>query len=79
MASQSIIRALLAADEVDRLSLNVAPEIVGAGTRLFPDGLPASSWSLHDAQTSDSGAIWARYDRKRADAQQQVAGGDQTL
>ena len=78
LASQSIIRALLAADEVDRLSLNLAPQIVGAGTRLFPDGLPASSWSLHDTQTSDSGAIWARYDRKRTDAQP-VAGGDQTL
>src|ERR1039457_6817302 len=39
LASQSIIRALLAADEVDRLSLNLAPEIVGAGARLFPDGL----------------------------------------
>jgi len=79
LASQSIIRALLAADEVDRLSLNVAPEIVGAGTRLFPDGLPASSWSLHDARTSDSGAIWAVYDRKRGDAEQQVMDGDQTL
>jgi dihydrofolate reductase len=69
LASQSIIRALLEADEVDRLSLNLAPEIVGGGTRLFADGLPTSSWSLDDAHTSDSGAIWLYYDRKRTDAE----------
>jgi len=65
LASQSIIRALLEADEVDRLSINLAPELVGAGTRLFQDGLPASSWALTDIMTSASGAVWLYYDRKR--------------
>jgi dihydrofolate reductase len=68
LASQSVIRALLEADEVDRLSLNLAPEIVGAGARLFPDGLPASSWDLSELRASDSGAIWLYYDRQRVDA-----------
>jgi len=63
--SQSIIRALLEAGEVDRLSINLAPELVGAGTRLFQDGLPASSWTLTDLAASDSGAVWLFYDRKR--------------
>ncbi len=67
LASQSIIRALLEADEVDRLSINLAPEIVGAGTRLFQDGLPASSWAPTGSVTSASGAVWLYYDRKRAE------------
>lgn len=65
LASQSIIRALLEADEIDRLSINLAPELVGAGARLFHDGLPASSWALTDIMTSASGAVWLYYDRKR--------------
>ncbi|HUY79363.1 MAG TPA: dihydrofolate reductase family protein [Ktedonobacterales bacterium] len=65
LASQSIIRALLEADEVDRLSINLAPELVGAGAHLFQDGIPASSWALTDIMTSASGAVWLYYDRKR--------------
>lgn len=65
LASQSIIRQLLAADEVDRLSINLAPELVGGGARLFDDGFGPSSWTLTDLTTSDSGAVWLIYDRKR--------------
>lgn len=65
LASQSVIRQLLAAGEIDRLSINLAPELVGGGQRLFEDGLPATSWSLTDLTTSDSGATWLIYDRKR--------------
>jgi dihydrofolate reductase len=68
LASQSVIRALLAADEVDRFSINLAPELVGGGTRLFEDGMPASSWTLTDMATSESGAVWMYYDRIRKDA-----------
>lgn len=64
LASQSVIRQLLDAGEVDRLSLNLVPELVGGGSTLFPDGLPASSWTLADATPSDSGAVWLTYDRK---------------
>jgi dihydrofolate reductase len=67
LASQSIIRSLLDADEVNRLSVNLAPEIVGAGTRLFTDGLPASSWTLASHSASDSGALSIFYDRKRSE------------
>lgn len=63
LASSSVIRQLLEADEVDRLSVTLCPELVGAGARLFPDG-PAASWSLSTADTTDSGAICLRYDRK---------------
>lgn len=63
--SASIIRALLDADEVDRLTINLCPELVGGGARLFEDGVPVTSWSLADLATSESGAIFLTYDRIR--------------
>lgn len=65
LASFSIIRALLAADEVDRLSITLCPAVSGGGARLFEDGVPTSEWTLADLSTTDSGAICALYDRKR--------------
>jgi dihydrofolate reductase len=65
LASASIIRNLLAAGEVDRLSITLCPEIAGGGARLFEDGLDASSWSLTETTGTSSGAIWLIYDRKR--------------
>jgi dihydrofolate reductase len=63
--SSSVIRTLLEADQVDRLSLILCPELVGGGARLFEDGLPTTSWSLTDLSTAASGAICLVYDRKR--------------
>jgi len=65
LASASIIRALLAAGEVDRLSITLCPAISGGGERLFEDGLPATGWSLADLATADSGAICLLFDRTR--------------
>ncbi|MDP9869334.1 MULTISPECIES: dihydrofolate reductase family protein [Streptosporangium] len=65
LASGSVIKALLAGDELDRLSITLCPELVGGGARLFPDGLPATSWSLTDLSTTESGAICLIYDRIR--------------
>ena len=65
LASASIIRELLAADEVDRLSVILCPEVVGGGARLFGDGEPASSWSLAWSSETASGAICLVYDRAR--------------
>jgi len=66
LASSSVIRALLAADELDRLSITLAPELVGGGARLFEDGLPATSWKLADSTPTESGALTLRYDRVRS-------------
>jgi dihydrofolate reductase len=66
--SVSVIRALLAAGEIDRLTLTLCPEVVGGGARLLEDGLPASSWRLSDLVTSETGALCLTYDRIRADA-----------
>jgi dihydrofolate reductase len=63
LASSSVIRALLAAGEVDRLSITLCPAVAGGGNRLFEDGLPASGWTLKDLATADSGAICLLFDR----------------
>ena len=66
LASVSVIKALLAADEIDQLSITLAPELVGGGARLFEDGLPATSWKLTDSTPTESGALCLLYDRVRA-------------
>jgi dihydrofolate reductase len=68
LASISVIKALLEAGELDRLSITLCPELVGGGARLFEDGIPASSWTLTDLSTSDSGALCLLYDRNRGEA-----------
>jgi dihydrofolate reductase len=63
LASGSVIRALLDTDLLDRLSITLCPAVVGSGTRLLEDGLPASAWTLADCTPADSGAICLLYDR----------------
>jgi dihydrofolate reductase len=62
LASASVIRSLLEAGEVDRLSITLCPELVGGGNRLFTDGASAS-WSLTSSEVTESGAICLLYDR----------------
>ena len=64
-SSASVIKALLAADLVDRLYLMICPEIAGGGPRLFDDGLPASKWRLTHHETGELGETAVVYDRVR--------------
>jgi dihydrofolate reductase len=66
LASASVIRSLVEAGEVDRLSITLDPELVGGGARLFEDGLPATSWKLTDSAPTESGALCLLYDRVRS-------------
>ena len=50
------------AGELDRLSITLCPELIGAGARLFGDGPAGSSWSLAEATPTSSGALCLRYD-----------------
>ena len=67
LASSSVIRQLLDAGEVDRLSITLCPELVGGGAHLFTDGQAGSSWSLTATSATATGAICLLYDRIRAD------------
>jgi dihydrofolate reductase len=62
LASDGVIRRLLEAGELDRLSITLCPELVGAGARLFGEGPAGSSWSLAEATPTSSGALCLRYD-----------------
>jgi dihydrofolate reductase len=65
MSSASVIKPLLAADVVDRLSMIVAPVFLGGGPRLFDDGLPAGQWTLASQAAGDLGELSLVYDRVR--------------
>jgi dihydrofolate reductase len=65
LASGSVIKSLLRADAVDRLSITLDPELVGGGARLFEDGLPSSSWTLRQSTATESSALCLLYDRAR--------------
>ncbi|THA34054.1 riboflavin biosynthesis protein RibD [Streptomyces sp. A1277] len=65
LSSASVIKALLAADQVDRLALTVFPLFLGGGPRLFEDGLPAGKWSLASQAAGEHGTLSLVYDRTR--------------
>jgi dihydrofolate reductase len=65
MSSASVIKPLLAADVVDRLSMIVTPVFLGGGPRLFDDGLPAGQWTLASQAAGDLGELSLVYDRVR--------------
>ena len=67
LASGSIIKRLLQADALDRMSITFCPEIAGGGARLFEDGLPPSSWTLRQSIATESGALCLLYDRVRGE------------
>ncbi|MCG2585627.1 dihydrofolate reductase family protein [Massilia sp. TS11] len=58
------IRAGLAEDLVDELTLTWVPVILGRGVPLFGEPLPQATWELHDSRSFASGPVQARY-RKR--------------
>jgi dihydrofolate reductase len=61
--SASIIQALLRSDLVDDIRMAMVPAMVGGGLRLFPDGLPASTWELAETTTLAHGAVGLHYRR----------------
>ena len=64
-SSASVIKDLLAADLVDRLALMIFPIFLGAGPRLFDDGLPTSQWTLTTQSAGEHGTLSLVYDRIR--------------
>lgn len=64
-ASASVIRDLLAADEVDRLALMIFPMFLGEGPRLFDGALPEGKWELVSQSAGEHGELSLVYDRVR--------------
>jgi len=63
LASTSVIQNLIEANELDRLSITLCPELIGGGPRLFPEGPDATSWRLTATTPTESGALCLLYDR----------------
>ncbi|GAA1130112.1 dihydrofolate reductase family protein [Kribbella jejuensis] len=63
LASSTVIRTLLAADALDRLSITLCPELVGVGVPLFDETTKPSSWTLTNYTPTESGALCLQYDR----------------
>ena len=62
--SASIIRALIAAELLDELRLNLLPAMLGDGLRLLEPGLPRSGWELVGALTFELGGVGLHYRRQ---------------
>lgn len=62
--SASVIKALLAADAIDRLNLVIAPVLGGNGVRLFDDKNPLTNWELAHYEASEPGILALTYDRR---------------
>ncbi|GAA0497502.1 riboflavin biosynthesis protein RibD [Paractinoplanes deccanensis] len=65
LSSASVIKALLAADRVDRLCLMIFPVFLGGGPALFDDGLPPAQWTLVSQKAGEHGELSLVYDRTR--------------
>jgi len=65
LSSASVIKDLLAADQVDRLAVTVFPVFLGGGPLLFDDGLPAAKWDLVRQTAGEHGTLVLVYDRVR--------------
>jgi dihydrofolate reductase len=63
--SASVIKPLLAANQIDRLALTILPVFLGGGPRLFDDGLPAERWTLAGHAAGEHGTLALVYDRVR--------------
>ena len=64
MNSASIIHALLQADLVDELRLNLVPLVWGGGLRIFPEGIPRTEWDLASSASLPGGTLGLQYRRR---------------
>jgi dihydrofolate reductase len=65
MGSATLVRALLAADLADEVTLMIEPIILGGGKRMFPDNGEARRFELVSAVTASTGVQVCRYQRVR--------------
>ncbi|WP_250403508.1 dihydrofolate reductase family protein [Streptomyces cellostaticus] len=65
LSSASVIKALPAADRVDRLALTIFPVFLGGGPRLFDGALPAGRWTPVRQTAGEDGTLALVHDRVR--------------
>ena len=50
---------------IDQLYLKITPEVTGGGSRLFENGIPATSWTLSSHEAGSVGELALVYRRAR--------------
>jgi dihydrofolate reductase len=68
IGSPGLVGSLVELDLLDELRVMIDPLVVGAGKRLFGDGIPVRALRLVESQVTGTGAIIAAYSRGGADA-----------
>ena len=63
VGSGSLLRSLLASGLVDRMNIWVYPVLLGAGKRLFGEGIQPTAMRLLDSRTFSDGVIALKYER----------------
>jgi dihydrofolate reductase len=63
MGSATVVRALMAADQVDELALMIEPIVLGGGKRMFPENGSALPFELVSVATASTGVQVCRYQR----------------
>lgn len=61
--SSELVQLLLKHDLVDELHLKIFPITLGQGKKLFADGTIAAAFTLTDRAVTDTGVIYANYQR----------------
>jgi len=61
LGSGELLRGLMRDGLVDAYTLLIHPLVLGAGQRLFDDGVPNSAFKLEDQRTTSTGVIVATY------------------
>ncbi len=56
-----LVRSMLSAGLIDRITVSLHPVLLGNGIRLFPDGFPKTSLKLEDSAQYDSGLVQLNY------------------
>ncbi len=59
--SSNLLQTLIAAELVDEFRFWVAPVVLGKGKRLFENGVPPSSFTLVESQSTTTGVLISTY------------------
>jgi len=62
--STELVRALLATDLVDAMSIFTVPVVLGGGKKLFADGSAPHSFKLTGSRVSSTGVLIGHYERQ---------------
>ena len=65
LGSGLLVQSLMASDLIDEYVLLIHPLVLGAGRRLFAEGVPLADLALQQAITTTTGVVIATYQPKR--------------